>query len=483
MTMAENTLSFGRKELLQFDVYAEDTGRGGILAWLNGQPVWNTVAVNGEPRPVNCALISFFRAMGTHWITILLQQHFPLSHIDAESAKDFVVKAYDQIIDDVIEDDREHHDADEEKIWLFKRAHNIRHWVDGVKLPELYVMRWGNGVAVTSGDHLAIVPMDEFFALYEGLGQYLAQTIAATKKTAEAHAAWAARKGKIKDAVGALTGLPGENYGKSWARVTREMRGHSFTDLLRDSEIFATARMIGDSVSDGDMVSVLETVKILRKERGNAHSGEMFAIFAQKVMGQYAAGYARGKPFQEGFGLAEIVRYELCLGDAKVDMTEVMRSITVDMWFAAMPLPVDVLALWGDKRLAPCVVVNSAEGSRMRYVKMRQIAVAHEICHALVDKDRALPMGDVLCERKTRVYIEQRAKAFAAELLLPRKLAAERIRNNIGASAIRDLGGKYGVTESVAAWQLLNAVESGFAVSDIVLREARLIGQRNTLLY
>jgi Zn-dependent peptidase ImmA (M78 family) len=88
------------------------------------------------------------------------------------------------------------------------------------------------------------------------------------------------------------------------------------------------------------------------------------------------------------------------------------------------------------------------------------VTLAHEFCHLLVDRGHALSAVDVLGGRMPNA-VEARAKAFAGELLLPRRVAGDiwvsagRPRGQDELSALlKRLTDRYRVTRSVATWKL-----------------------------
>jgi len=89
-----------------------------------------------------------------------------------------------------------------------------------------------------------------------------------------------------------------------------------------------------------------------------------------------------------------------------------------------------------------------------------RVTVAHELCHLLVDRGQALGAVDIL-NGQMPLAVEQRARAFAAELMLPSEAAAQvwvaskpQITKHGVASVLKRLTQRFGVTTSIAAWQL-----------------------------
>jgi Zn-dependent peptidase ImmA (M78 family) len=84
--------------------------------------------------------------------------------------------------------------------------------------------------------------------------------------------------------------------------------------------------------------------------------------------------------------------------------------------------------------------------------------LAHELCHLLFDREHAQPAADVLGANTTSTSTEQRAKAFAAELLLPRESAANAYAQHPTLrDAITSLSKTFDVSPKVAKTQILNS--------------------------
>ena len=83
--------------------------------------------------------------------------------------------------------------------------------------------------------------------------------------------------------------------------------------------------------------------------------------------------------------------------------------------------------------------------------------LAHEICHLLLDRDGALPVAEVL-NGNSPERLEKRARAFAAELLLPRNVAAKEVRMAASVNvAVTTLSSVYEVSTELACWQIINS--------------------------
>jgi hypothetical protein len=183
-------------------------------------------------------------------------------------------------------------------------------------------------------------------------------------------------------------------------------------------------------------------------------------------------GMSSARPFVQGSELAKWLRRYLKLSDdRKIDPTKILeRDFGVDVRYIDLGLPsLDAIAVWGPKH-GPAALLNS-KSARIRPTNRiwehgaTRVTAAHEMCHFLLDSKHTLSAVDVLGGRMP-IRIEQRAKAFAAEFLLPNKEAAaiwHRAETPLDIDELRVVIGaicqKYGVTESVASWQLEHGVE------------------------
>jgi Zn-dependent peptidase ImmA (M78 family) len=141
--------------------------------------------------------------------------------------------------------------------------------------------------------------------------------------------------------------------------------------------------------------------------------------------------------------------------------------------------PLDAIAVWGPKH-GPAVLLNKTGNRVGRATNIwrdgaARVTAAHELCHLLLDSRHTLSAVDVLGGRMP-TRIEKRAKAFAAEFLLPSREAGDIWRSNgypLDEDAlrmtIRLLCRRYCVTGSVAAWQIQHGASSHWEELDRVL--------------
>ena len=119
-------------------------------------------------------------------------------------------------------------------------------------------------------------------------------------------------------------------------------------------------------------------------------------------------------------------------------------------------IALDAIAAWGDRH-GPAVLINTAPGAMALHEHRRRTSLAHEICHLLLDRSGALPLVEVLGGR-TPEMVEQRARAFAAEFLLPRSVAADAVRAGSDLEkVVVELSEKYCLSQELVAWQITNS--------------------------
>lgn len=124
----------------------------------------------------------------------------------------------------------------------------------------------------------------------------------------------------------------------------------------------------------------------------------------------------------------------------------------------------DALAIWG-QRHGPVALLNygsnrhAGPGAVDKRGAVR-VTLAHELAHFLIDREHALGAVDVLKSRMPAAT-EQRARAFAAEFLIPTQRAgaiwehAGRPLDRASLEAvIDDLCRRFAVSRSVASWKL-----------------------------
>jgi Zn-dependent peptidase ImmA (M78 family) len=164
-------------------------------------------------------------------------------------------------------------------------------------------------------------------------------------------------------------------------------------------------------------------------------------------------------------------RFGLSTG-AKADPEGILKELGVEIRQHHFGIEmIDAIGCWSPNH-GPAVLVN-LDGEHAHALPGRRATLAHELAHILVDRDGSLPAAEVLSD-DAPCYPEQRASAFAAEFLLPKSVAAERIRSDTDiADAIQALRREFDVSRELAAWQVIN----GPAYAALSHRDQQLLRQ------
>ena len=165
-----------------------------------------------------------------------------------------------------------------------------------------------------------------------------------------------------------------------------------------------------------------------------------------------------GRPFEQGYRLAAWLRNALSLSpELPCEPKALLAAWGVDIQPVDIPAdPIEAIAAWGNDH-GPVILLNRPADDLRSISPRERATLAHEICHLLIDRRGALPAAEVLGGR-TPEYAEKRARAFAAELLLPREAAADKVRNAGSLSeAVEQLQQTYHVSKALLGWQIRNS--------------------------
>jgi Zn-dependent peptidase ImmA (M78 family) len=348
----------------------------------------------------------------------------------------------------------------EEAVYRFTLVHDLSQALRGIELPPLWLMRegntmwvdWGGGYgprasrrqlplgAVTSGlEAFAEIIIRRFEHISDDRAQYLRQI-------------WSERDKSLSDRqlLKLRTGLHGGELDELLSVV-----GHGLLrEPIQREVLFAAARMTRGLVTPHTIKQMLDrirTVPSVNIEVLNALS---------KVATNELHAVADSVPFEQGYYLARWFRgqHGIVGSDQRVRPETILRSWGIEVEnfdFGDFTDNLDALAVWGSQN-GPHILINSRSG-RSTTPSGRTFTLAHEICHLLVDRMSSLPIAEVLGGRSPAVS-EKRANAFAAEALLPRRIAAEALAHRSGiASCVKDLANRFGVSEELVSWQIRNS--------------------------
>lgn len=342
----------------------------------------------------------------------------------------------------------------EQELWDFRQTHDLAKALVGGWSPPIVVWREGLlGHALTDSSHVTgswQALLTSLTLLGDRIAERLGTLRAPDERSQAVLEAWQRRE--EAPAFHWRPVLWGETKQSS---VIEFVEGHwdeVLTDGLEFSPILAAARM---SYSLGDDVArhILDMVRAV--EAYSTDVSDVARILAESVdiepsARPYEQAYAYANAFRDFAGVVPSDPFdpEKWLRDHGVHVEEIFLGSAA----------IDAVAAWGPRN-GPAVLVNR-DGQHAKSQVGRNVSLAHEIGHLLMDRDSALPAAEVLGGRVSP-KVEQRARAFAAELLLPQQIARERFSGLTtqadARSTVKSLTGRYGVSQEVIAWQARNS--------------------------
>jgi|APLak6261679142_1056127.scaffolds.fasta_scaffold00256_2 hypothetical protein len=394
--------------------------RGAVTLFLEDQVVWG---------PFEWTWVDFLEHLARVWPR-LLWQPMPLNlQPDSVGAAPALVReALTRLDPDELE-------AAEAEGYSFLEAHDLAHGIAGARLPSVWLVVEGGRVAVATDGAFRWLPISESLGAVERWAEEIVARLRGSRhpRSIAAVQAWAERHQSIEDAAALYTGWDLEELAQLGRSVSPGVR-------VERSVVLALARAVRGVMPPSELKLVLDQVRSTARGRTRA----VLPVFDAST---------DGPPFEQGFELAGRVRAGLDLV-GRVEPESLLKRWGVRVLSARLPLSrnIDALAVWEGG--AASVVVN-AEGQHARWPSGRRATLAHEVCHLLFDAHHALPVAEALGGRMPR-DLEQRARAFAAELLLPRSVVAAQFDGDALAT-VRRAAIRYGVSKELAAWQLRNS--------------------------
>lgn len=352
---------------------------------------------------------------------------------------------------------------EKEKVFSFKLRHNLSMFMRGAFFDELWIIPEGDFYHVWSKklDKGIHVPRSELIKTLTDAGDYLCNFfIGSTDNFAKMAAEkWRSRKDKLKiNYLQILTSMPEKTLieisgGKE--NVDKFFEIKSANDPLYEYEnnhYAAAARMSSNFISNSTQKTLIEYIRETKKIGNVGIIDEISEEILSGITDEdapYDQGYAAARhlreiirlPAQETF---EVENFLLTHGVQ-------IRDISLDD-----ATNLEALAIWG-KSTNPSIFINIANGTRSTTKSGRRATLAHETCHILCDRKGALPLVEIFGSYNISASIEQRARAFAAELLAP----ADGIKmkmNELGdfRNAVYKLIEHFGVSREILYWQIKN---------------------------
>jgi Zn-dependent peptidase ImmA (M78 family) len=348
-------------------------------------------------------------------------------------------------------------DEDDRALYAFEYSHDLSNALNGAWPCSLWLVRCGAKFIVESTQSLAWLDAATIRQTLTLLADEIAGRIA---NTSDARGKSALERWQNRERVDlprlliSVTGLAESELRTLAGSQSMDLYWEASTvSQVSKSEIVAAARMGYRCLSFASLNKVLALI------RG---SGKQTTQELDALTDIYADSHAREpfeRPFDEGHFAAQWLRAKIGVAD---DRVEALRRLSLwNVLVVETRLPetgIDAVAAWGGSH-GPVVIVNR-NGTHSASRRALNVTLAHEICHLILDRREALPVAEVLGGR-VMDSVEARARAFAAEFLLPRETAhrifREEIDRGFGVNGIVSLiAERYRVSKEVVAWQIRN---------------------------
>lgn len=436
-------------------------GYGSGSLFLAGRPFWFS---NSEinPQPVEWTWVDFLEHIASIWPTLVAEQNYPFYWLNDS------VSHPGEIWEKADYHWASHGDAiaDQEEpiLYEFHWRHNLSAGWKGIGLPALLWLRVGNSVWLSpEGGTPYRASEQECRNSLQKIGNELATAFEDSNnpRVMAAVQAWKSRAETLKTSfLELITGFTSRELRTLEAgRPTSDYWNISkITDWenasTNDNELLVAARMTRGVLS---IPTISDIIKKIRSSSINK-TPELDELSRKAVLHlqRNSCSYAH----ESGYRLAQWTRDQLPVGLKKyVDINAALEGFNVKVTSSGFGSDhIEAIAFWGSH--GPCIMFND-DRAHASNDQRKRMTLAHEFCHLLVDRKNTLPAAEVL-GGSVDLYVEQRANAFAAELLLPRE-SVERERDQEKTEKPRSLRElisvlcqDFGVSKMVACNQILN---------------------------
>lgn len=247
------------------------------------------------------------------------------------------------------------------------------------------------------------------------------------------------------------------------------------SDLVFPDDLRMAARAVGNTFPVASLRVAMDIIRLSARRDSEA----VDTLAAElKASGTVEPGSV---PYVGGQAAASWLRSRLAIADNQaVEVDQVLADLGVEIQeYDFGTRAVEAIAAWGD--YGPLVVVNSA-GLFSSAAHGRRATLAHEVCHLIIDRGGALPVAEATGSAVTTPRpIEQRANAFAAEFLLPRRVAGAWLRR-LGDvdEAVLELVARFRVSRTIALYQMKNHPEDAGGPTSEQRRRVSVLLRENT---
>jgi IrrE N-terminal-like domain len=370
-------------------------------------------------------------------------------------------------------------ERENDRITAFEEAHDLSRCFAGLfDLPSIWFLRAGDRMLIDTRTALYTVPFEQARKALSDVGEEIAKRLedAEGGRWSELLAAWRSRDQGDPAVLLAWSASLDRNVARSFVNDGTLDAPTNVTEAANDNDELRIAARMASALPAEQIRQIIELARSFPKR-----VAPKLDDLADCVRAYVDSNFSSHRAHEQGEAAANFVREQFGLASVQfVDIYSLIEGLgTSVVGRGVEPSTLDALAVWG-KHHGPGVLLNvnslrARTGQNIQNISRNwacRVTLAHELCHLILDRWHALSAVEVLNSRMPP-HIERRAKAFAGELLLPSRVAAEiwtanqAPRSTDGLKAlINTLCRRYGVTRSVAAWKL----EHGLHRRDIDVR-------------
>lgn len=441
-----------------------ELGWGWLRVWLAGQCVWcqsvEASAVESEiPAPVCWTWVDLLHGLARIWPWLRLEEGYPLTISPEHPGK--LLDVAEARWRDLAQGQAE---AEEDELFDFRQRHDLSLLLRGIALPPLWWVKEGGEAVLWSPECPDPVRISQksALAMWEEIGDFLHAALvdAEAPRAVEAIRRWQGREQAVtKHFLPVATGM-------DWSALA-ELAGTEVSDdiagflgygaespVVPDSsaaignELLMAARMTTGYVG----VEYQRQILLAIKQLPYSVTPELDALM--RCVPEFSSEIPA---WQQGYDLAHWLRQQMQIApETLIKPEQWLQEWNVAVQSMELPVALDALAVWGPTH-GPAIIYNTHSLSRSATLNGRRTALAHEICHLLVDREGALPVAEVLRGASPR-WAEKRANAFAAELLLPREQVATAVVGSADMLAmLSQLEKNFQVSRELICHQLFNS--------------------------
>lgn len=430
---------------------AADATRGSLQVWVGEFLAWGS-RKGSEVVGLSWTWVELLEFLATSWANIEYEQGYPLGFQPASPAllRDEAEARWQSMSAVAIA-------GEQQEVFDWEESHDLSRGLQGLFIPSLFVVRFGNRYLVATRGTVIERPLQETLGALSAFGDFLAERLdnLEDQRSIDAVENW--RNRNDLDAMSRLS----ITVGRSKLEIDSMSGGNIIDAFEFTNGVFSlteTVALVAMTRGILDPKTVRTLMDLVRAATSN--KSQSLDVLSDDVR-PFLETLVGRKPYDQGYDLAIWLRAhknQIGFNTVRFDPDAMMQRLGVrltDVDFGTDLL--DGVACWGPQH-GPAVWINKNSKHRTSS-GARRVTIAHELCHLLVDRDGALPLAEIVNGNIPRP-VEQRANAFAAELLLPRTHAVDRLFHAGDVDAVvKELSSTYDVSMELAARQITNGAK------------------------